>query len=431
MKDKFIESEDESQPQGRPPRKGFFRVLIRVVFMYLLPLIVVTVGAIGAVHMVRTGPKAKERKPEQSATLVQVRTISHTDEFAMISAMGTVVAAQEVILQPRVSGEIVKMNPALIPGGRFEANEMILQIDPRDYELALEQSHSQVAQAKYEVKMEQGHQDIAKREWELLGVKDASELDRELALRKPHLEKANSSLSAALAAEQKAKLDLERTTIRAPFNGIVTAKNVDLGAQVTPQTQLARMVGTDEYWVQVSVPVDQLKWITIPRTDGEQGSPVRIYQQIGSEKSNEWTGYVLRLMGDLELQGRMARVLVVVRDPLGLELADSEDRTPLLIGSYVNVVIEGIRLNNVIAMPRSAVRDGTNIWIMDENCGLQIRKVKIFWRSRNKVLIRNGIEDGEQIVVSDLPAPVAGMKLRVDPGIERKTNGRSVGESER
>ncbi|MHC4443005.1 MAG: efflux RND transporter periplasmic adaptor subunit [Planctomycetota bacterium] len=344
--------------QDETKKRRLLRTLIRVIFMYLLPPAVVTAAVIGTVGLVKTGPKAKARIPQRSATLVQVQRIRNTDELAMVNAMGTVVAAQEVVLQPRVSGEIVKINPSFIPGGRFKTDEVMLQIDPEDYELALEQSRSQVAQSKYEVKLELGHQDIAQREWELLGVKDASEPDRELALRKPHLEKANAGLSAALATEQKAKLDLQRTMIRSPFNGIITAKNVDLGAQVTTQTQLGTMVGTDEYWVQVSVPVDQLKWITFPQADNQRGSPVHIRQQNGSEETHQWTGYVLRLLGDLESQGRMARVLVTVRDPLGLEAGGGQKRAPLLIGSYVKVAIEGTRLNKVVAMPRSALRDG-------------------------------------------------------------------------
>jgi len=411
--------------------RGFVRALVRGVFKYFLPLVVIAGGSIGAVHLVRTGPKAKQRIPEKSATLVKVQQANHSDELVKIYAMGTVVAAQEVVLQPRVSGQIIKINPVFIPGGFFKADEMIFQIDPRDYELALEQSRSQVARARYEIKMEQGHQDIAKREWELLGVKDASELDRELALRKPHLEMANASLAAALAAEQKAKLDLQRTTIRAPFNGIITSKNVDLGAQVTPQTPLATIVGTDEYWVQVSVPVDQLKWITFPNPDNQQGSLVHIYQQNGAEVTNTRTGRVLRLMGDLEPQGRMARVLVTVRDPLDLQKPDNEKRVPLLIGSYVNTVIEGAKLQNVISVPRSVLRDGKNIWIMNANNELDIRQVDIAWKGRNTVFIRDGIQNGEQLVVSDLPAPVVGMRLRTESSDNQQLTDDRVADGER
>ena len=331
----------------------------------------------------------------------------------MVQAMGTVIAAQEVVLQPRVTGEIVDLNPELVPGGRFKAGEVILQIDRRDYELAVKRTRSQVAQATYDMKMEQGQQEIAGREWELLDMEDsASDLDRELALRKPHLIKAEASLAAAEAAEREANLDLERTTIHAPFNCQVITETVDLGAQVNPQTQLARLVGTDEYWVQVSVPVDRLRWISFPDGQGYPGSSVCIHQQVGTEEPNEWSGEVVRLLGDLEPQGRMARVLVSVRDPLGLA-EGNEGRPPLLIRSYVNVVIEGAELANVVAMQRSALRDGDQVWIMGNDGKLAFREPVITWRNRDTVLIRSGIEAGERLVVSDLPAPVEGMTLRL------------------
>jgi RND family efflux transporter MFP subunit len=406
--------------QDQKPKPGLLRKLVRVLLMYLLPLVVLTIAGFGAVRLVKTGPKAQQRPPEQSSILVQVQTVGHTDASVMVHAMGTVIAAQEVILQPRVSGEIVKISPAFIPGEHFKAKEVILQIDPEDYELALEQSRSQVAQSRYAVKLELGYQDIAQHEWELLGVKDASESERELALRKPHLEKANASLSAAQAAEQKAKLDLERTRIVAPFNGIITMKNVDVGAQVTPQTELARMVGTDEYWIQVSIPVDQLKWITFPKAGNERGSVVRIYLRNGVEGVNHWTGYVLRLLGDLEPQGRMARILVTVHDPLGLDVPEGKKRSPLLIGSFVNVVIEGVKVRNIIAMPRAVLRDGSNIWIMNKSDELEIRKVEIVWGGPNRVFIRDGIQDGERIVVSDLATPVSGTRLRVESSQDQR-----------
>jgi len=325
--------------------------------------------------------------------------------------MGTVVAAQEVTLQPRVSGEVIKLSPEFVPGGRFKAGEFILQIDPKDYELTVEKTRSQVAQAQYELKMEQGAQEIARHEWELLGVEEtATEQDRELALRKPHLIKANAALEAANAAVREAKLDLERTTIIAPFNAIVTTESVDVGAQVTQQTQLGTLVGTDEYWVRAAVPVDQLGWIRFPGRDGKGGSTAAIRQQLATDLHNEWTGRVVRLMGDLEPEGRMARVLISVRDPLRLGSGD-EAGLPLLIGSYVSVAIEGREVKDVIPLPRTALRDGDSVWLMNDGNKLEIANVSVVWRDRDTVWVRDGIEPGQRLVVSDLPAPVEGMGL--------------------
>ena len=379
--------------------------------MYLLPVVVIVGGGLGAVRLYQTGPKARQRPPQARDTLVQVATVSRTNANATVHVMGTVVAAQEVVLQPRVSGEIIKLSPEFVPGGRFEAGEFVLQIDSKDYELTVEKTRSQVAQAQYEVKMEQGAQEIAQREWELLGVEEtATEQDRELALRKPHLIKAKAALEAANAAVREAKLALERTTIVAPFNAIVTTESVDVGAQVTQQTQLGTLVGTDEYWVRAAVPVDQLGWIQFPDAGGEAGSTATIRQQLATDLHNEWTGRVARLMGDLEPEGRMARVLIAVQDPLRLA-ASGDGGLPLLIGSYVSVVIEGRQVEDVIALPRTALRDGDSVWIMNDQNKLEIHSADIVWRSRDTVWVRDGIEPGQRLVVSDLPAPVEGMGL--------------------
>jgi multidrug efflux pump subunit AcrA (membrane-fusion protein) len=274
-----------------------------------------------------------------------------------------------------------------------------------------------VAQAQYEVKLEQGAQEIARHEWKLLGVEEtASEQDRELALRKPHLIKANAALEAANAGLREAKLDLERTTIIAPFNAIVKTESVDIGAQVTPQSQLGTLVGTDEYWVRAAVPVDQLGWIRFPGADGEGGSTATIRQQLGTDVHNDWTGRVVRLMGDLEPEGRMARVLVSVQDPLRLSSGEKAG-LPLLIGSYVSVVIEGREVRDVIPVPRTALRDGDSVWIMNDQNKLEICHVNVVWRSRDTVWVRDGIEPGQRLVVTDLPAPVEGMGLTL--GSER------------
>ena len=410
-----LESREESarseRQQPAAAKSSPWRRVLRAVAMYLLPVVVIVGGGIGAVRLYQTGPKARQRPPQARDTLVQVATVSRTSANATVHVMGTVVAAQEVTLQPRVSGEVIKLSPEFVPGGRFKAGEFILQIDPKDYELTVEKTRSQVAQAQYELKMEQGAQEIARHEWELLGVEEtATEQDRELALRKPHLIKANAALAAANAAVREAKLDLERTTIIAPFNAIVTTESVDVGAQVTQQTQLGTLVGTDEYWVRAAVPVDQLGWIRFPGRDGKGGSTAAIRQQLATDLHNEWTGRVVRLMGDLEPEGRMARVLISVRDPLRLGSGD-EAGLPLLIGSYVSVAIEGREVKDVIPLPRTALRDGDSVWLMNDGNKLEIANVSVVWRDRDTVWVREGIEPGQRLVVSDLPAPVEGMGL--------------------
>lgn len=408
----------EPPPALRPPRKRRKLVLriLRGVVMVVVPLTVLTGGVLVAKHLIDTAPVAERRQVEQMATPVRVEPVTLDSVEAAIQVMGSVMPAQEVILQPRVSGEVVELSPRFVPGGRFDAGDFVLRIDPADYELAVQRAESQVAQAEYELKLEQGRQEIARREWELLDMEDeASELDRELALRRPQLLYAEAALRAAQAAVREAELALERTEVKAPFNCIVANESIDLGAQVSPQTQLGMLVGTDLYWVQAAVPVDQLKWIRFP--NGERaGSEAVIRQKVGTGVQGEWRGRVARLMSGLEPQGRMARVLIEVPEPLDADMLNGS--LPLLVDAYVNVTIKGRRVENVATVPRSALRDDRRVWIMNEADTLDIREIDIVWGNQDVVLVAAGLDEGERLVTSDLPAPVAGMALTVRNGEE-------------
>jgi RND family efflux transporter MFP subunit len=341
--------------------------------------------------------------------------------------MGTVIPAREIVLKSRVSGEIVATHPEFVEGGFLRKGAKVLQIDPEDYELTVIQKQSQVADARYALKLEQGHQDVAKREWELLnGQKPAKESDVELALRKPHLEKAEADLEAAEAELKQARLDLARTTVRTPFNSIVRTKSVDLGSQVASQDQLAELVGTDEYWIQVSVSVDRLKWITIPRRNEKRGSRVRIIYGNESETPYVRSGKVVKLLGDLETEGRMARILVSVVDPMDLKTPGTK-RPPLLIGEYIRVEIEGRELRDVVRVPRTGLRDNSRIWVAGDDGRLHIRNVDIAWRDPQTIFLRSGLREGERLIVSDLAAPVEGMVIRIEQSNGRMTDkGRGI-----
>ena len=376
----------------------------------LIPLIILGTGIGAGSYLKNSGHKTKKRPPAKLVPVVRVKILQPSSYQVIISAMGAVIPAREMVLKSRVSGEIVEIHPEFTEGGLLKKNMKVLQVDPEDYQLNMSQKQSAVTAAEYALKLELGHQTVARREWELLnGTKPQQDEELELALRKPHLDKARADLAAAKADLKKASLELERTRIMAPFNAMVRSKSVDLGSQATPQEPLAELVGTDVYWIRVSIPVDRLEWIQIPARAGDSGSKARIIYSQG----HECNGTVIRLMGDLSNEGRMARILVEVVDPLGLN-ASKRDPTPLLIGEYVRGKIEGRKLEGAFQIPRSALRDNSSVWITGEKQTLEIRKVNPIWRDADIVLLQNGLTPGEQLIVSDLPAPVEGMKLRVD-----------------
>lgn len=393
-------SADNQTPSGKK----------RMILKIALPLVILALGLLGATYLKRSGPGPQRKPPRKITSLVQVMPLQKGDETVSVKAMGTVTPAREVSLKSRVSGEVVAIHPEFAPGGFLAAGDEVLRIDPTDYELDIAFKKAQVADAAYKLKMEIGHQAVAKREWALLKG-NKSDKDAELALRKPHLEKARADLAAARAELKQAEINLERTRITAPFNAVVRERHVEVGSQVSIQETLADLVGTDEYWVKVSTPLDRLEWIQIPKSAADAGSDVVIRYGTGAQVR---TGTVIKLLSDLETQGRMARLLVSVTDPL--DLSDpASGRAPLLIGEYVQANIRGRELTDVFRIPRIALRDGEKVWIADDDDALAIHEVEILWRDSDTVLFRDGFEAAPRarLIVSDIAAPVEGMPVRV------------------
>ena len=427
------------------------RYLGRIVGLLLVVAVLAGGGGI-SYYWITHKPTAKRRPPQGQAALVEVSRVLPKKQTVVVDAMGTVIPARSIQLAARVAGQVINVSPEFAPGGRFKAGEIMARIDPKDYELAIRRQKTEVARnqalveqrsgevlqrisdvtrAESTLALEMGQQAVAKREYELLGSTVVAD-DRELVLRQPQLRTAKAACdaakaarrsaegtskaaeaarSAAMVALETAELDLARTAIKTPFNAMVQSRNVDLGAQVAVGTPLASLVDTDEYWVQVSVPLGQLKWIHIPGVNGTTASTVRVYHEASLGVGAFRTGEVVRMMTDLEPQGRMARLLVAVKDPLELKAPTTHHR-PLILGVYVRVEIDGPELPGVIRIARTALRDGDRVWVMRANCTLDIRKLKIVWGGSDHVYVTGGIDEGDLLVTSDLAAPVQGMALR-------------------
>ncbi|MBN1444135.1 MAG: efflux RND transporter periplasmic adaptor subunit [Planctomycetes bacterium] len=379
----------------------------------VLSLLLVGAAVTVAVWLYKTRPRPQKRARSDAGALVQIMDARPGTHRVTVVGMGTVIPARELVVRPEVSGRLVDVHPQLMPGGLFDAGATIARIDPRDYQFLLAARQAEEERARLELEVEQGRQKVAHRELELLESElQESALHRELALRQPHLRNAQAALAAARSGVEKARLDLERTDIQVPFNCVVRDESAEIGQLVSPQTNLATMVGTDSFWVQVSIPVDRLVWFRQPSPSGSPGARARILQETTGEVQIERSGQVIHVLGDVDPVGRMARALIEIDDPLGLRSDAPQGQLPLLLGAYVRVEIEGDELDNVCRVPRSAIHDGSKIWIADETDRLDIRDVAIAWRDAESVLVSEGLERGDRIVTSTIPIPMRGMKLR-------------------
>jgi RND family efflux transporter MFP subunit len=377
----------------------------------LAPIGVLLLGSGLAAAFIATRETPERKAVAPLPPRVEVRTVLEEDRAAGVKALGTVVAAEKVTLQPEVTGVARYVSPNLVPGGRVKKGELLVRIDPRNFRLAVEERKAQVAKAEFDLQVERGRQRVAKKEWELLEGETSGEADEALALRKPHLRNARTALEAARSALERAKLDLARTRIRAPFDAVVESEGVEIGQLLSPSAQVATLVGTDAFWVQTNLPIAELALLEMPGPDGQEGSKAVVLQESGPRAPLEREGRVVRLLGDLDPRGKMARVLVEVPDPLSR--GPEGDRLPLLLGSVVRVELEGRPLEDVYVVPRLALHEGDRVQTVEDD-ELAIRPVDVVWRGRDQAYVRGPLGPSPEVVVSKLQTPVAGMKVRVE-----------------
>jgi len=371
----------------------------------LLPVAIVAGGVAVASLMIASGGSAEKGSPEIKALPVSTVTLQAEDLPIPVRGTGVVKAAQQVSLVPQVSGKVVETDPRLMPGARFDANEVLAQIDDRDYRAMLAQAQSNTQRAELELALETGRTEVAAREWDMLN-QDGSE-PTDLALRKPQLALAEQNLVAARGALTQAKLNMQRTRLTAPFNAVVVSENVDLGQVVGPGTVVATLVGTDALWVNVSLPMANVDVLQFASRDG-QGSSARILHRLAGERIVEHQGEALQLGGALDPQTRLAQVTVAVTNPFDT----SDGQTPLLPGSYVEVIFDGLVANQVMRVPRSALYDGERVWINDGG-KLAVRTVAITGGDTDTVLVADGLRPGDELIVSALSLPIEGLPITI------------------
>ncbi len=405
--------------------------VLRLIAKITLPILILAVGVFSAIYLIETRPTAKKKPSVAAATLVEVMEAVPTDQQVYVSASGNVKPAQSIVLQPQVSGEVIEVSDKFVPGGLFKKGEIMLKIEPRDYQYAVDQKKGEVAQAELSLKEEKGRQSVAEREWDLLGKESqTTELGRTLALRQPHIQAQKAALQAAKSSLEQSQLDLERTVIRAPFNALIREEQVDIGQQVSPQSQLATLVGTDQYWVEALVQGSDLPWTFIPEVNAKEGSKAEVIFEGESGFEIRREGEVVQLLGDLKTGGRMARLLVAIDDPLRRQSEENQRGFPLFLNSFVRLEIEGPVLENVFVLPEKLIQEHNRIWIMNQEEQLEIRQVEILKRIPNGVILRDGLQEGEQIVTSRISTPIPGMALRTSqkeesdtiPSVTQKTN---------
>jgi RND family efflux transporter MFP subunit len=358
----------------------------------------------------------REAATRRSAALVETVVVQRGTHRPRMRVLGAVRPAREIVLSPRVSGEILAVEKSFRPGGLIRAGAPLLKIDAADYEQALVMREGEMGQVKAELEIEEGQQRAAELEFKLLG-EDIDPANRSLVLREPQIASLRAKLRTAQAAVAQARLELGRTRIVAPFDAQILERFVELGSQVSSGDRLARLVGTDEYWVIATVPLSKVRWIRFAKK-GEAGAKARIHHRAVWLDDQHREGVVERLIGEVDASTRLGRVIVSVPRPLG---GDGEPR--MILGTVVQVDIEAAPLVDVVRLPNRYLRQDDTVWVMDSG-ELRIRKADVLFSDHMHAYIRSGVDAGERVVTTSLATVVDGLPIREAAEGESSQNGK-------
>jgi len=389
-------------------------------WMIVLPLLIVIGGALVMMVMIRGHQAPDRQEPPFRGVLVETLEVRRGDVPLRIAATGTVQARQQSEIVPQVSGQVTEVGPNLVAGGFVRAGELLFAVEPVDFRLALDRARAGLTKAELDLETVRAQAQIARDEWQLL---HPGEEPSPLVVYQPQLKSAEAGVASARATLQQAELDLQRTRITAPFNGYLRSESVDLGQYLRAGTPVASVVGTDAVEIIVPLPLDQLQWLEVPRRSGGQGSKAEI--RLSGSGGELWHGWIDRALGEVDTQGRMARVAVLVADPYGLG-KNRHQKLPLAVGSFVDVTLLGRTLEQVVELPRRALREDDTVWVMDGDSRLRIVPVKVLRRERELVLVDGGLEGNEQLVVSPVSGAADGLLLRRAEPSAGSANGEQV-----
>ena len=384
----------------------------RLIVKIILPVIVIGVSFWVAQQIFANKPQPKRRPPVKTVTSVEATHLATQDYQVSIRTQGTVRPRTESTLIPEVSGRIVSIAKNFRAGGFFEQGDVLLQIDPRDYQIAVTIAESQQAKAQMAVEEEQARADVAEREWRQLKKKPTSS---RLALRKPQQAAAAAELAAAEAQFARAKLDMERTRIIAPYAGRILEQHADIGQYVSSGTVLARVYAVDYAEIRLPLSPQQLDFIDLPEhyrhtENSSNPRPQVTLTARGGRDAYHWQGEIVRVEGAIDTKSQQLFVIAQIDDPYAKSVEQTL-RPPLRVGQFVEAEIQGRQLKDVFVLPRAAVRNGNEVVIIDDKSQLQRRIINPLWSDVDRVVVDAGLQVGELLSLTPLGSAINGIEV--------------------
>jgi RND family efflux transporter MFP subunit len=377
-------------------------------FHFAITIVVIAVGAIGMRALTAGKPQLEKRKAPAPVPMVRTTEIQTGPQTVHIQGEGSVRPLREISLVPQVGGKVLYISPALVNGGQFSKGNVLVRIDPVDYELAVTLAKANMKDAESLLELAKEEAAAAQEEWRLLHA-GGSEVDRKppaLVAKEPQLAAAQAKLEAGRADLDKALLSLERTELKAPFDGRVSQENVDIGQYVSPGQTLATLYSTEAAEIILPLEDESAFWFSIPgfTTGKSRGSRAVVRARVAGQERT-WSGEVVRTEGKVDERTRMINVVVRVKKPYS-------KRPPLAVGLFVTTDIEGRTLPSAAVIPRSALHEDDIVWVVDNDNRLHLREVDVARVQGDEAIVQDGLEDGERVVITPLKAVTDGMVVR-------------------
>ena len=371
----------------------------------LVPLLILAFSAVIFVVLVNNQPTLKTTVKEPVPVAVRALDINLAPMQLSVSSEGNVQPSVETKLVAQVAGEVIEISSSLVAGGDFSKGDVLLKLDPRDYEIALARSQAALSRAQAEQRYAAEETGRIKSLYgeELASIAQLQSAERLLAI-------ANAALDDASAAVKRATVDLERTVFTAPFNGRVRAENVDIGQFLSQGAMIATLYDTDRLQVRLPLADAQLTYLdpSYAQTGlaGEEPADVVLTADYAGD-TQSWSAKLLRTEGDISTKSRFLHVIVEVTETL------NSNGVQLPVGLFVDAVITGRTVDNLVSVPRTALRPDNSVMVIDDGNQLHFREVTVFKLSDSDVLISEGLASGERISISPLQFVVEGMPVTV------------------
>ena len=376
----------------------------------LLPIAIIVAAIV--ISMAMNLLKPAPVKAESPDTAVAVKTISlvRTQAVLSIESQGTVAARTRTSLISEVSGRVLTVSEKFIVGGAFDTNDVLLELDPTDYEVALQRANAKLISMNAQLTFEKARAVQAEKEWGMTG-RPAEEAPL-LALRKPYLDEARANVLEAEAEVKQAKLKLARTSIRAPYPGMVAAKKVDIGQYVTVGSPLGDTFATDFAEVRLPLTKRDLSMMN-SFSNADKNSQLDLILRGSIDNTDQvWPAKLVRSEGVISEQNRALYVVAQIHDPYGrLTSSGVATRSPLLMGTFVTATIGGKTIDDAFAIPRHALLEGSKVALVDAEQRLRLKVVEPIFGDDRFYYVIAGLEEGDEIIVSAMGVPIEGMKL--------------------